>query len=76
MQIHLLPPLTYTLDKPCIVTLRIFNSQGQQVSEFILHQPNGHQKVQWNAEGLPSGMYYYRLHAGEKVGSGKMVLMR
>jgi hypothetical protein len=27
----------------------------------------------WNAEGLPAGMYYFRIQAGDKVGGGKMI---
>jgi len=38
-------------------------------------QPKGQQKVHWNAEELPAGMYYFRIQAGEQVGGGKMVKM-
>ncbi len=31
---------------------------------------------QWNAEGLPAGIYYFRIQAGDKVGGGKMILLR
>ena len=31
---------------------------------------------QWNAEGLPAGMHYFRIQAGDIVGGGKMMLMR
>jgi len=43
----------------------------------LIHQkqPKGEQQVQWNAEGLPAGMYYYRIQAGDKIGGGKMVKM-
>jgi len=54
----------------------IFNSQGQQVDEIKQKQPKGEQQVQWNAVGLPPGMYYFRIQAGDPVGGGKMVLMR
>lgn len=68
--------LSYTLNKPSKVFIRIFNSQGQQVEKIVREQQKGKQQVQWNVEGLPVGMYYFRIYAGEQIGSGKMVLMK
>jgi hypothetical protein len=31
--------------------------------------------VQWNAESLSTGIYYFRIQAGEKIGGGKMIKM-
>ena len=67
--------LSYTLDKPSTVTITIFNPQGQLIEKIEQDQPKGEQKVQWNAEGLPAGMYYFRLQTGEQYGSGKMIKM-
>jgi hypothetical protein len=39
-------------------------------------QSKGVQKVQWNAKGLPAGMYYFRIQAGDKTGSGKIVKLQ
>ncbi len=68
--------LTYTLDKPENVQFTIYNVQSQIVYLMQEKQDKGEQKVQWNAEGLPAGMYYFRIQAGGKVGGGKMVKMR
>ncbi len=68
--------LSYTLSEPSNVTISIFNPQGQLIEKIEQEQPKGEQKAQWNAEGLPAGMYYFRIQAGDKVGGGKMVLMR
>jgi hypothetical protein len=65
--------LSYTLNNPYFIIIRIFNSKGKQVDEIRQDQPKGEQQVQWNAEGLPAGMYYFRIQAGDQVGSGKMV---
>jgi len=71
----MLTTLTYTLDKPSTVTITIFNPQGQLIEKIEQEQSKGEQQVQWNAEGLPAGMYYFRIQAGEHVGGGKMVKM-
>jgi hypothetical protein len=66
----------YILDKPSTVNIIIFNPQGQLIERIELEQPKGEQRVEWNAEGLPAGVYYYKIQAGEKAGSGKMVKMK
>jgi len=68
--------LTYSLDKPSNVTISIFNPQGQLIEKIEQKQSKGEQKVQWDAEGLPAGIYYFRIQAGDKIGGGKMVLMK
>jgi hypothetical protein len=39
-------------------------------------QAAGQYSVQWNAENLPSGIYVYRLVAGELVAIKKLILMK
>jgi hypothetical protein len=64
----------YELKENEKVTLSIFDHLGQEVGLLLNEQQTkGQQKVQWNAEGLPSGIYFYRIQAGKKVGSGKIV---
>jgi len=66
----------YSFIMPSTVTISIFNTQGKLIEKIEQEQPKGEQQVQWNAEGLPAGMYYFRIQAGDKVGGGKMVKMR
>jgi len=68
--------LSYTLDKPSTVTISIFNPQGQLIEKIELEQTKGEQQVQWDAEGLPAGIYYFRIQAGVQYGSGKLILLR
>jgi len=67
--------LSYTLEKPENVQCAIYNVQSQIVYMMQEKQDKGEQQVQWNADGLPAGMYYFRIQAGDKVGGGKMVKM-
>jgi hypothetical protein len=65
--------LSFRLFKPENVRFTVYNVQSQIVFSVQGSQEKGEQKIQWNAEGLPAGIYYFRLQAGDKVGSGKMV---
>jgi hypothetical protein len=68
---------TYKLAESTQVKLQIFNNLGLLVAEPVDEfQQNGEHKVTWNAEGLPAGIYYCRLQAGEQVNSVKIVKMK
>ena len=67
--------LSYTLDKPENVQFTVYNLQSQIVFMMQEKQHKGEQKIQWNAEGLPAGMYYFRIQAGTYIGSGKIIKM-
>ena len=68
--------ISYSLPKTANVSLRIFNTLGQEVA-LLLSEPRspGYYQVQWNAN-VPSGIYFYRLQAGEFVETKKMILSR
>jgi len=66
----------YTLQQPSSVQISIFNHLGNQVAEIRKEQSEGKQQVIWNAEQLPSGVYFYRLQAGEQAASGKILLVK
>jgi hypothetical protein len=63
--------------EPSLVTLHVFDSFGRLVAEPVnAFQQNGDQKVSWNAEGLPAGIYYCRLQAGDQINSVKIIKMK
>jgi len=67
----------YALAEPSQVTLQIYNLYGQQVG--ILNNENqqkGNHQFSWNTEGLPSGIYFYRLSTGKQSYTGKMTVAR
>jgi hypothetical protein len=68
--------ISYSLPKAANVTLRIFNTLGQEVALLVDEQKSpGAYKVQWNAN-VPSGIYFYRLQVGEFVETKKMILLK
>lgn len=73
-------PLTvirYQLPVESKVTLRIYNVLGQEVKSLVDEiQDAGYKSVEWNAGGLASGVYFYRLRAGDYVAIKKLLLMK
>jgi hypothetical protein len=70
--------LEYELEHPAKVNLSIFNHLGQEVAILMTQdqKSQGNHQVNWNAEGLPPGIYFYRLTTGSQSSTGKMVVMR
>lgn len=64
-------------DENTLVSLKIYNSLGQEVGTLINQVvPTGNHEVQFDASGLSSGIYFYKLSAGNFVESKKMTLMK
>ncbi|UCE17679.1 MAG: PKD domain-containing protein, partial [Gemmatimonadota bacterium] len=67
----------YTLPVNANVTLEIFNIVGQRIATLVNEMQNsGYHRVTWNASDVPSGVYFYRIVAGEFTATNKMVLMK
>jgi predicted outer membrane repeat protein len=67
----------YALEQSAKVNLSVYNHLGQQVAVVAdEEQAAGLQQVRWEAEGLPSGIYFYRLTAGSQNSTGKMLVVR
>ena len=63
-----LTTIAYDLPQACDVTLTIYTITGQKVATMVSgHQQAGHYKVTWDDRGCASGIYFYRLEAGEFV---------
>jgi len=73
-------PLTaigYQLSAFNNVELSIYNLLGQKVATLVNErQQAGYHQVEWDATGFASGVYYYRIEAGEFVDVRKMILIR
>jgi flagellar hook assembly protein FlgD len=68
--------IPYELPKATFVSLKIYNTLGQLVVTLVDAQKEaGYHQVQWKPD-VPSGIYFYRLQAGEFIGTKKMILLR
>jgi hypothetical protein len=69
--------IQYDLPTAKIVSLKIFDLLGREVISLIdKHQEAGRYRVVFNGPNLPSGIYFYRLVAGDFVSSQKMLLLK
>jgi hypothetical protein len=56
--------------------VRIYNVVGQLVEEFTGHSSAGYVTVRWDAANSASGIYFYKLAAGNFTDTRKMILMK
>jgi photosystem II stability/assembly factor-like uncharacterized protein len=69
--------ISYSIPKAGYVALKIFDIIGREVATLVNEEKSvGEYEVEWDATGLPSGIYFYRLLAGSFVETKKMVLMK
>lgn len=60
-----------------LVTLKVYNMLGMEVGELVneILTP-GTFRYNFNAAGLSSGVYFYRLNAGDIIQTKKMILLK
>lgn len=69
--------ITYQLAKSQEVNLRIYNLAGQEIDVLVnRYQTAGEYNVTWTADGLPSGIYFYKLQAGNFSEIKKLILQK
>ena len=69
--------IRYDLPRRSHVVLKVYNLLGQEVAALVDEEkPAGRYEARWDAAGLPSGVYFYRLQAGAFVETNKMILIR
>jgi hypothetical protein len=69
--------IAYEIPLGEFVSLRVYNSLGQQVAVLVNEQrPAGTYTVTFHASDLPSGIYFYRLIAGSFQQTRKMLLLK
>ena len=69
--------ISYSVPKAGYVTLKVFNILGKEVATLYQGNQNaGSFKVNFDASKLSSGVYIYRLQAGDFCASKKMTLIK
>ncbi|MFZ0390458.1 MAG: T9SS type A sorting domain-containing protein, partial [Calditrichia bacterium] len=74
--------ITFALRQSEQVQLTVYDALGRKLTELVnSRMPAGEHRLHWNGtdrrgRALPSGIYFYRLHLGDRVFSRKMMLLR
>ncbi len=69
--------ISFSLPQANQVSLDVYNITGQKVAEIASGQfEAGNHSVTWDASGQASGVYFYRLQAGEFEATRKMLLLK
>lgn len=69
--------ITFAIPKESKVTIEVFNILGQEVATLLdeMRQAGEHSVV-FNASGISSGVYFYRLSAGDYSETKSMILLK
>ncbi len=69
--------IRYSVPRAAVVSLKIYNVLGQEVATLInQRQAGGSYSVSFNASRFASGVYFYRLSAGDFSSVKKMLLLK
>ena len=69
--------IRYSLASESKVIIKVYNLLGQEIKTLVnAMQIAGNHQVTFNAGGLPSGMYLYRIQAGDFIQTKKMILLK
>ncbi len=69
--------IQFSIPQSCSVTLKVYDVLGKEVASLVAGDLGaGAHSVTWNAEKIPSGVYFYRLQAGAFSETKKLVLLK
>jgi hypothetical protein len=69
--------IRYGLPRAADVTLVVYNALGQEVVRLVdTHQESGYHEVRFDGSNVASGVYFYRLRAGEFSQTKRLMLVR
>ena len=69
--------IRFAIPSTQFVTLNVYDILGNKVAELVNEDKEpGQYKVEFNANQLSSGIYYYTLRAGEFIETHKMILLK
>ncbi len=69
--------IRYNISKTSLVTLKVYDILGRQVQTLVNGmQTPGQYTVNFNAKKFASGVYLYRLQAGNFIETKKLMLLK
>ncbi|MEX0844432.1 MAG: T9SS type A sorting domain-containing protein [Balneolaceae bacterium] len=69
--------ISFKIPAATYIQLSVYNILGQKVTDLLNERITaGNHSVNFNAQGLASGVYFYQLKAGENIVNKKMLLLK
>lgn len=69
--------ISFELPSRLVVSMKVFDLLGKEVSSIVSDELEaGSYTRQWNATDIPSGVYFYRLQAGNFNQTKKLILLK
>lgn len=69
--------IQYTIASKQFVTLKVYDILGNEVAKLVDEfKPAGSYEVNFDASGLSSGVYFYKINSGKFIETRKMLLMK
>jgi hypothetical protein len=69
--------INYTIEKPGLVTLKVYDLLGRLVTTLVNEQQNsGLHTINFDGTSLTSGVYFYQITSGSFTSSKKMILVK
>ena len=73
--VHSRTTIPFALERASQVNITVFDIAGRAVATVANRRCEaGYQRVDWDARGVPPGVYVYRIQAGESVARRKMLI--
>jgi hypothetical protein len=69
--------IKFDIAKLSNVKLNIYNILGEKVASLVDQSlPAGSYSINWNASNMPSGVYFYKIYAGDFSATKKLILIK
>jgi len=69
--------IKYGLPEDAYVRVTIYNISGQRVCTLVdENEGAGYHQVSWDGKGMASGIYFYRIEAGQFTQTRKMIMLK
>ncbi len=69
--------INYSIPQTSFVTMKVYDLLGKEIVTLVNEEKSvGNYEVEFNANNLSSGIYFYRIQAGNFIDTKKFILMK
>jgi hypothetical protein len=69
--------IKYQVPRLSFVTIKVYDVLGNEIATLVNEEKSmGNSKLEFSGTNLPSGIYFYRLQAGDFIKTKKMILLK